>query len=119
MRPFTGTKCQEHLENWSFCRDVFNFLQVSTLDDFTWNLQSCFTECYFILSLSNLSQLLITAFQSSLLPAPEYHLHHHAPLLTQWPSWLSLFTPEVLLTTGILTVCALYITELVFQSLIM
>lgn len=46
MRPFTGTKCHKHLENWSFCTNTFNFLHVPTLDDFTWNLQSCFADLF-------------------------------------------------------------------------
>lgn len=46
MRPFTGTKCHKHLGNWSFCTNTFNFLHVPTLDDFTWNLQSCFADLF-------------------------------------------------------------------------
>lgn len=65
MRPFTGTERHKHLQKQSFCTNIFNSLQVSTSDDFTWNLQSYFAECEFIQPLSNLSQLLIIAFKSS------------------------------------------------------
>lgn len=43
--------------------------------------------------LSKLTQLLINAFQSPLLPAPEHHPHPHTLLPSHRPSWLSLFTP--------------------------
>lgn len=43
--------------------------------------------------LSNLSQLIINAFQSPLLPAPEHHPHLHTLLPSHRPSWLSPFTP--------------------------
>lgn len=46
MRPFMGTKWHKHLENWSFSTNIFNFLHVPTLDDFTWNLQSCFADLF-------------------------------------------------------------------------
>lgn len=89
MRPFTGTKCHKHLENWSFCTNIFNFLYIPTLDDFTWNLQSCFADSFHPVIFKSMTALF---YYFPELPASEHHLHHHTLVPSPWPSWLSLFT---------------------------
>lgn len=95
MRPFTGTECHTHAfgkpELLHKCCQLPPSFHLSWLH--VEICRSVLQECYFILSLSNLSQVLIIAFQRSLLPAPEHYLNHHTLLPSQWPSWLSLFTP--------------------------
>lgn len=77
MIPFAGSESLWHLENWSFCINVCNFLQLSTLDDYLEFAQLFYRLLFNPSSLPNLCHLLINAFQSSFLPALQYHPHRH------------------------------------------
>lgn len=89
MIPFAGSETLWHLESRSFCTNVCNFLQLSTLDDYLEFAQLFCRLLFHPSSLPNLIYLLISAFQSSLLPAPEHHPHHHAFLSSCRLYWLS------------------------------
>lgn len=86
MIPFTGSESLWHLENRSFCTNICNFLQLSTLDDY---LEFAQLFCRLLFHPSSLPNLLISAFQSSLLPAPEHHPHRHTFLSSHRLCWRS------------------------------
>lgn len=100
MRPFMGTKWHKHLENWSFSTNIFNFLHVPILDDFTWNLQSCFADLFHPVIFKSVSSVLLFSrapsflLQSIICTTTHLFLHHghlgwaFSPQLPEVPSWL-------------------------------
>lgn len=92
MRPCAWTEQHRHLENWSFCTNVFWLPPTFHLRGLCLEFAQLLSRVLFRPS-SKLTQLLINAFQSPLLPPPGHHPHPHMLLPSHRPSWLSPFTP--------------------------